>query len=214
MLTSFQVQALLVSALWTVGLALIAFIGGGIVGIVVAIGRVSTNRFIANLAFLYVQIVQGTPLLIQMLLAFFGLAIIGYELPPFAAASLAIIVYASAYFGEIWRGGILSVPKTQWEAAECLALHPIQRFWLVIVPQALRMSTPPTVGFMVQVVKNTSLASVIGVADLTYTGKLINNSTFKPFVVFTLVAALYFLMCYPLAWWSRKLEDRLNVANR
>jgi polar amino acid transport system permease protein len=214
MLTSFQVQALLVSALWTVGLALIAFIGGGIVGIVVAIGRVSTNRFIANLAFLYVQIVQGTPLLIQMLLAFFGLAIIGYELPPFAAASLAIIVYASAYFGEIWRGGILSVPKTQWEAAECLALHPIQRFWLVIVPQALRMSTPPTVGFMVQVVKNTSLASVIGVADLTSTGKLIYNSTFKPFVVFTLVAALYFLMCYPLAWWSRKLEDRLNVANR
>ena len=214
MLTSFQIQALLTSALWTVGLALVAFVGGGAVGLVVAVARVSTSRVTAGLAFLYVQIVQGTPLLVQMLLAFFGLAIIGYELPPFAAASLAIIVYASAYFGEIWRGGILSVPRTQWEAAECLALHPIQRFWLVIVPQALRVSTPPTVSFMVQVVKNTSLASVIGVADLTYTSKLINNSTFKPFVVFTLVAALYFLMCYPLAWWSRKLEDRLNVANR
>lgn len=214
MLTTFQIQALLVGALWTAGLALIAFVGGGAVGLLVAVARVSTSRLIGALAFLYVQIVQGTPLLIQMMLAYFGLSIIGYDLPPFGAASLAIIVYASAYFGEIWRGGILSVPKMQWEAAECLALHPIQRFWLVIVPQALRMSTPPTVGFMVQVVKNTSLASVIGVADLTYTSKLINNSTFKPFVVFVLVAALYFLMCYPLAWWSRKLENRLNVAHR
>lgn len=214
MLTTFQVQALLVSALWTFGLALVAFAGGGIVGLAVAVARVSTSRIIATFAFLYIQIVQGTPLLIQMLLAYFGLSILGYDLPPFAAASLAIVIYASAYFGEIWRGGILSVPRTQWEAAECLALHPMQRFWLVIVPQALRVSTPPTVSFMVQIVKNTSLASVIGVADLTYTSKLINNSTFQPFVVFTLVATLYFLMCYPLAWWSRKLEDRLNVSNR
>ena len=214
MLTTFQIQALLVGALWTFGLAVVAFSGGGVVGLLIAVARVSTNRFIASFAFLYVQIVQGTPLLIQMMLAYFGLSILGYDLPPFAAASLAIIVYSSAYFGEIWRGGILSVPKTQWEAAECLALTPLQRFWLVIVPQALRLSTPPTVGFMVQIVKNTSLSSVIGVADLTYTSKLINNSTFQPFIVFTLVAALYFLMCFPLAWWSRKLEDRLNVSNR
>ena len=166
MLTSFQVQALLTAALWTIGLALIAFIGGGAVGLIVAVARVSANRVIAGLAFFYVQIVQGTPLLIQMMLAYFGLSIIGQELPPFAAASLAMIVYASAYFGEIWRGGILSVPRMQWEAAECLALSPIQRFWLVIVPQALRVSTPPTVGFMVQVVKNTSLASIIGYVDI------------------------------------------------
>jgi polar amino acid transport system permease protein len=214
MLTIFQIQALLVGALWTFGLALVAFSGGGIIGLVVAVSRVSRNRVISTCAFIYVQIVQGTPLLIQMMLAYFGLSIFGYDIPPFAAASVAIMIYASAYFGEIWRGGILSVPKTQWEAAECLALSSMQRFWLVIVPQALRLSTPPTVGFMVQVVKNTSLASVIGVADLTYTSKLINNSTFQPFVVFTIVAALYFIMCFPLAWWSRKLEDRLNVSNR
>ncbi|NVP58258.1 amino acid ABC transporter permease [Mycoplana rhizolycopersici] len=213
MLTTFQIQALLVGALWTVGLALVAFIGGGVIGLLVAVTRVSRHRIVRNLSFLYVQIVQGTPLLIQMMLAYFGLSLLGYDLPPFAAACLAIVVYASAYFGEIWRGGILTVPKTQWEAAECLALSDAQRFWLIIVPQALRLSTPPTVGFMVQVVKNTSLASVIGVADLTYTSKLINNSTFQPFQVFVLVAALYFVMCFPLAWWSRKLEDRLNVSN-
>ncbi|WPE22668.1 amino acid ABC transporter permease [Shinella zoogloeoides] len=214
MLTTFQIQALLVGALWTVGLALVAFAGGGVIGLLVAVTRVSRHRIVRNLSFLYVQIVQGTPLLIQMMLAYFGLSLLGYDLPPFAAACLAIVIYASAYFGEIWRGGILSVPKTQWEAAECLALSDAQRFWLIIVPQALRLSTPPTVGFMVQVVKNTSLASVIGVADLTYTSKLINNSTFQPFQVFVLVAALYFVMCFPLAWWSRKLEDRLNVSNR
>lgn len=214
MLTTFQIQALLVGALWTIGLSLVAFACGGALGLAVAVARVSRLRAVRYAALLYVQIVQGMPLLIQMMLAYFGLSLLGFQLAPFVAASLAITLYASAYFGEIWRGGILSVPKTQWEAAECLALSPMQRFWLVIIPQALRLSTPPTVGFMVQIVKNTSLASVIGVVDLTYTSKLINNSTFKPFLVFTLVAALYFLMCYPLAWWSRKLEDRLNVANR
>ncbi len=214
MLTSFQLQALLVGALWTIGLSLVAFACGGIVGLCVAVARVSRHRLVRYLSLLYVQIVQGTPLIIQMLLAYFGLSLLGFDLPPFAAASLAITIYASAYFGEIWRGGIQSVPATQWEAAECLALSPAQRFWLVIVPQALRLSTPPTVSFMVQVVKNTSLASVIGLADLTYTGKLINNSTFLPFQVFILVATLYFMMCFPLAWWSRKLEDRLNVARR
>lgn len=214
MLTPFQIEALLVGALWTMGLALIAFIFGGALGLIVAVARVSHHRSVRWLSLLYVQLVQGTPLLIQMMLAYFGLALFGLDLPSFVAASIAITVYASAYFGEIWRGGILTVPKTQWEAAECLALSPAMRFWLVVVPQALRLSTPPTVGFMVQIVKNTSLASVIGVADLTYTSKLINNSTFQPFQVFILVAALYFAMCFPLAWWSRKLENRLNAANR
>lgn len=214
MLTPLQYQALLVGALWTAGLALVAFAAGGALGLATAVARVSRNAFVRKLAFLYIQIVQGTPLLIQMMLAYFGLSLLGVEIPPFAAASLAITIYASAYFGEIWRGGILSVPRTQWEAAECLALSPTQRFWLVIVPQALRLSTPPTVSFMVQIVKNTSLASVIGVADLTYTSKLINNSTFQPFQVFVLVAALYFVMCFPLSWWSRKLENRLNVSHR
>ncbi|WP_017998859.1 amino acid ABC transporter permease [Paracoccus sp. N5] len=214
MLTPFQIEALLVGALWTMGLALIAFIFGGALGLTVAVARVSHHRSVRWLSLLYVQLVQGTPLLIQMMLAYFGLALFGLDLPSFVAASIAITVYASAYFGEIWRGGILTVPKTQWEAAECLALSPAMRFWLVVVPQALRLSTPPTVGFMVQIVKNTSLASVIGVADLTYTSKLINNSTFQPFQVFILVAALYFAMCFPLAWWSRKLENRLNAANR
>ncbi|MCV2445715.1 amino acid ABC transporter permease [Paracoccus sp. DMF] len=214
MLTTFQMQALLIAAAWTAGLSLIAFVFGGAVGLLVAVMRVSANRALRAIAFVYIQLVQGTPLLVMMMLSFFGLSILGFSLTPFTAASFAMVIYSSAYFGEIWRGGILAVPKTQWEAAECLALHPVQRFWLVIIPQGLRISTPPTVGFMVQIVKNTSLASVIGVAELTYTSKLINNSTFQPFIIFSVVAVLYFCMCYPLAWWSRKLEDKLNVTHR
>jgi polar amino acid transport system permease protein len=206
-------QAIAVSTLWTVGLSLVAFIGGGLLGLAVALGRTARARPLRLLSGLYVQLIQGTPLLILIFLMYFGLAILGFELSVFTAASVAIVLYAAAYFGEIWRGGIESVARTQHEAAECLGLTHLQALWLVVLPQALRISTPPTVGFAVQVVKNTSLASVIGVADLTYTGKLINNATFQPFVTFTLVAAIYFCLCYPLAWWSRKLENRLNVHN-
>lgn len=212
--SSIQLQAIALSTLWTVGLSLAAFAGGGALGLLIALGRTAQNRVWRLLAGLYVQVIQGTPLLILIFLMYFGLAIVGVELSVFAAAAIAIVVYAAAYFGEIWRGGIDSVSPTQWEAGECLALTRTQTLWLIVLPQALRISTPPTVSFAVQVVKNTSLASVIGVADLTYTGKLINNATFQPFLTFSVVAAIYFCLCYPLAWWSRKLETRLNVNNR
>lgn len=212
--SSFQLQAIATSTLWTLGLSLAAFAGGGALGLLVALGRTSRMRLFRVLAGIYVQLIQGTPLLILIFLMYFGLAILGVELSVFTAAAIALIIYAAAYFGEIWRGGIESVAPTQWEAGECLALTRSQTLWLIILPQALRISTPPTVSFAVQVVKNTSLASVIGVADLTYTGKLINNATFQPFLTFSVVAVIYFCLCFPLAWWSRKLETRLNVHNR
>ena len=85
---------------------------------------------------------------------------------------------------------------------------------LVVLPQALRIATPPTVGFMVQIVKNTSLASVVGFVELARAGQVVNNSLFEPFLVFMLVAALYFLLCFPLSWWSRRLERGLAVRQR
>ena len=117
-------------------------------------------------------------------------------------------IYVSAYLGEIWRGCVEAVPRTQWEAAECLALTRWQRLRLVILPQALRIATPPTVGFLVQIVKNTSLASVVGFVELTRAGQVINNSMFEPFLVFMLIAALYFALCYPLSRWSRRPGER------
>ena len=119
-------------------------------------------------------------------------------------------LYSSAYLGEIWKGCILSVPKTQWEAGECLALTSTQRFVYVILPQALRIAVPPTVGFLVQIVKNTSYSVVIGFFDLTYSAKILNNATLQPFVVFTFAALLYFAVCYPLSVYARRFERRLN----
>jgi polar amino acid transport system permease protein len=209
-----HLQFLIQGAGWTVILSLMAFVGGGLVGFGVALARISRLRWLRWLALGYVQLVQGTPLLILMFLAYFGLSIMGLSLPAIVAAGISMTIYVSAYVGEIWRGCIEAVPKTQWEAAECLALTPSQRLFMVILPQALRMATPPTVGFMVQIVKNTSLASVVGFVELARAGQVINNSLFEPFLVYMLVAGLYFLLCYPLSWWARRLEDRLLVVRK
>jgi len=205
---------MLTGAVWTVGLSLIAFAGGGLLGFAIALARVSRNRLLRWPATVYVQLVQGTPLLIVMFLCYFGLAMLGLNLPAIVAAGLSMTIYVGAYAGEIWRGCIQSVPRTQWEAAECLALRRWQRMRLVILPQAARIATPPTVGFMVQVVKNTSLASIVGFVELTRAGQIVNNSIVAPLLVYMLVAGIYFALCFPLSWWSRKLEVRLNFAHR
>ncbi|MBX3645285.1 MAG: amino acid ABC transporter permease [Rubrivivax sp.] len=205
---------LLQGAVWTLVLSLIAFVGGGVAGFIVALCRISPIRPLRWISTVYVQLVQGTPLLILMFLAYFGLSIVGLSLPALVAAGIAMTIYVSAYIGEIWRGCIQAVPRTQWEAAECLALSRTQRMGLVVLPQALRIATPPTVGFMVQIVKNTSLASVVGFVELTRAGQVVNNSLFEPFLVYMLVAGLYFMLCFPLSWWSRQLERRLLVGHR
>jgi polar amino acid transport system permease protein len=210
-----HVEFLLVAALWTLGLSAIAFVGGGILGFGIALARVSSSALVRGLAGTYVRIVQGTPLLILLFLIYFGLAIVGFNnLPAIIAAGAGLVIYSSGFLGEIWRGCIESVPKTQWEAAECLAMTRWQRMTRVILPQAARIATAPTVGFLVQIIKNTSLASVVGFVELSQAGKLINNSTFQPFIVFITVAVIYFLICYPLSAWSRGLERRLNVGRR
>lgn len=205
---------LLQGAGWTLVLSLMAFVGGGLVGFLVALCRVSPNRTLRYFSIAYVQLIQGTPLLILMFLTYFGLSILGLTLPAIIAAGLSMTVYVSAYIGEIWRGCIQAVPRTQWEAAECLALSRVQRMRLVVLPQALRIATPPTVGFMVQIVKNTSLASVVGFVELARAGQVVNNSIFEPLIVYMLTAGLYFLLCFPLSWWSRQLEHRLLVTHR
>lgn len=207
-----HLQFLVQGAGWTLLLSLIAFAGGGLVGFVVALCRVSPVRALRWASLGYVQLVQGTPLLILMFLAYFGLSILGFNLLALVAAGLSMTVYVGAYIGEIWCGCIQAVPRTQWEAAECLALSRVQRMRLVVLPQALRIATPPTVGFMVRIVKNTSLASVVGFVELARAGQMVNNSLFEPFLVYTLVAGLYFCLCLPLSWWSRKLERRLLVS--
>jgi polar amino acid transport system permease protein len=197
-------------ALWTVGLSLIALIGGGIVGLVIALARISPLRSVRLVSGAYVQLIQGTPLLVILFLGYFGLAAIGFRTSPLIAAGISLVIYVAAYLGEIWRGSLESVPKPQWEAAEGLALSRPQRMMTVILPQAIRIATPPTVGFMVQIIKNTSLASVVGFVELMRAGQIINNTLFEPFAVYAIIAVIYFVMCYPLSVLSAKLERRMG----
>ena len=205
-----QIGFIFQGAGWTLVLSLMGFVGGGLVGLPLALARARGGRALRLITGAYVQLVQGVPLPVIMFLCYFGISIAGYDLPSLVAAGLAMTAYASAFLGEVWKCCIQAVPKTQWEAAESLALSPLQRVVHVILPQAVRIAVAPTVGFLVQIVKNSSYAVVIGFFDLTYSARVVNNSTFEPFVVFTLAAVLYFAMCYPLSVLSYRLEKRLS----
>jgi polar amino acid transport system permease protein len=214
MITTFGWQEALFlvgSARWTMLLTLLAFLGGGILGGAVALLRLARNRTIRVIATIYIQLIQSIPVLMVLFLAYYGLSLAGFELPPLLAASLSLGVYVSAYLAEIWRGAIEAVPFQQWEASASLALSRAQQYRYIVIPQALRLSLPPTVGFLVQLVKNTSIVSVVGFVELSRAGQLINNATFEPFKIFGVVALVYFLICFPLSRLSRRLERVLHV---
>ena len=204
------VRNLLLAARWTVVLSIVAFIGGGIVGLVLLYARIGGNRVATTLVGGYVQVFQGTPLLIQLFLAFFGIAALGVPVSPWIAASVCLTLYSSAYLAEIWRGCVDAVPKGQWEAAKSLGLSFVQQLRLIVLPQAAKIAVAPTVGFMVQVIKGTALASIIGFVEITKTGGMIANATFEPFLIYSFVARFYFA----LSWWSKRLELRLAVSAR
>ncbi|OPA86113.1 amino acid ABC transporter permease [Pseudomonas fluorescens] len=201
---------LLLAMRWTIGLSLIAFIGGGVVGALLVVMRLTGNRLVRGLVMLYVQLFQGTPLLLQLFLVYFGLAMFGVRTTPLVAASVCLTLYASAYLTEIWRGSVESVHLGQWEASASLALSFSEQMRYVILPQAMRAGIAPTVGFMVQVVKATALTSVIGFVEMTRAGQIITNATFQPFVIYGSVALMYFALCFPLSWYSRVLEQKLR----
>lgn len=205
---------LLQGAGWTIILSVLAFVLGGAAGFIVMLGRISRMGWLRFITLLYVQAIQGIPLLIIIFIIYYGLGILGVSLPPLLAASVALMVYCSAFLGEIWRGAVEAVPRTQTEAAECLALTRWQTLRDVILPQAIRIATPSTVGFLVQVLKSTSLVSVIGFIELTRAAQVINNTIFQPFAVFGIAGAIYFALCYPISRWSRSLERNLNVGRR
>ncbi len=206
-----HVGYMLEGVLWTLILSALAFVLGGFAGFGMLLLRISRFRLVRQMSFVVVQIIQGIPLLVILFAVYFGLGIVGVQVPPLVAAGVAMMIYCAAFLAEIWRGCVLAVPRTQFEAAECLALSRWQSLTKVILPQALRIATPPTVGFMVQVVKSTSLASVVGFVELTRAAQIINNSTFQPFLVFGIAGAMYFAVCWPLSAWSRVLERKLHV---
>ena len=207
-----EMMFILRSAGWTLLLTALAFTIGSIMGGGLAILRLSQNRFLRSIASGYILVIQSIPLLMVLFMSYYGLSMFGIELPSFFAASASLAIYCSAYLAEIWRGSIESVPFQQWEASSSLALTRAQQYRYIILPQAIRISLPPTVGFLVQLVKNTSIVSVVGFVELSRAGTLVNNATFQPFQVFGVVAAIYFAICFPLSRLSRHLEKVMNAS--
>ena len=205
---------LLLAMRWTLLLSAGAFLFGGLIGVAIALARVSAARPLRWLSVVYIRVFQGTPLLLQLFLVFFGGDLIGLDLGPYVSAILGLSLNAGAFLGEIWRGALQAVPRGQTEAARALGLDYRARMLRVVAPQALRVAIPPTVGYLVNLVKSTSLASIIGFVELTRAGQMINNATFQPFKIFGIVALLYFLLCWPLTIVSRRLETKLAVAHR
>jgi polar amino acid transport system permease protein len=204
---------LLAALRWTLLLSLVAFAGGIAFGFVIALARTSPFIALRGLAALYIQIFQGTPLLIQLFIAYYGFAVLfDIRIDTWSAVCLAFTAYAAAFLGEIWRGAIQAIPGQQWESADCIALNYSAKLRYVILPQAFRLSIPPTVGFLVQLIKATSVAAIIGFVELTRAGQLITNVTFQPMIVYPIIAAVYFIICSPLSQLSRMLERRLDAA--
>ena len=198
---------------WTLLLSLVAFVGGGLVGFAIAILRTTESRTLRLLTAGYIQLFQGTPVLMQLFVFYYGLAVLlGMQVDAWPAVALAFTLYAGAFLGEIWRGSIQAIPRTQWEASACLSLSYLQQLRYVILPQAMRISIPPTVGFLVQLIKNTSIAAIIGFVELTRAGQLMTNVTFKPMIIYPAVAARYFGLCWPLSLLAQYLERRIDTA--
>ncbi len=199
---------LLLAARWTIVLSIIAFVGGGVAGVALLAMRVSPFQSLRRIVMMYVELFQGTPLLMQLFLGFFGLPLLGVEVSPWLAATAVLTLYTSAYLADIWRGCVEAVPRGQWNAAASLGMNWPQRLRYVVWPQAWKIAIPPTVGFLVQVVKSTALTSIIGLTELTKTGTMITNGVFRPFPIYAMVALIYFAICFPLTWYARSLERR------
>jgi polar amino acid transport system permease protein len=210
--TSTILMHLLLASLWTIGLSAFAFVSGGIFGCVILWARLSDLLFVRALARLFIDVFQGTPLLMQLFLLFFGIALFGVNTSPWMAASLALTLWTAAYVAEIWRGCVEAIARGQWEASAALALTRFEQMRYVIVPQAVRIALAPTIGFSVQVIKGTALTSIIGFVELTKAGTVLNNATFRPFLVYSLVALIYFCLCFPLSMIAQKLETRFHAA--
>ncbi|PLZ01239.1 amino acid ABC transporter permease [Burkholderia sp. WAC0059] len=203
---------LLLAARWTLVLSLVSFVAGGLVGFALLVMRVSRSPVLRFLVRIYIEIFQGTPLLLQLFVVFFGLPLVGINVAPWIAATIGLTFFTSAYLAEIWRGCVEAIPHGQWEASSSLAMSYFEQLRHVILPQAARIAVGPTVGFGVQAIKDTALVSIIGFAELTKAGTEISNATFRPFLVYGLVALIYFALCYPLTRYARTLQRKWHAA--
>ena len=193
-----------------------AALGSGLLlGLFVALGRMSPQHWLQAAASAYVEAFRNTPALIQLMWVYYCLPILtGINLDAIVSATIALALNGSAYIAEIIRAGIQSVDRGQIEAAHTLRLSYGQTMRKVVLPQAFRQMIPPFVNESVSLLKFSSLVSVLGVADLTYQAQVVSTTTFRPIEIFTFIGIVYFLLCTALSYVARRLEARLAVSDR
>ena len=198
----------------TLAVTAIAFVVGLVVGVGVALARLSRAFWIRHFGDLYVEIIRGTPFLVQVLIAYFGIApLIGVE-NKFFVGAIALGFFAAAYMGEIFRAGIESVDRGQFEAARSLGLSRPQMMRHIVFPQAFRRMIPPLTGELIALTKESSLLYAIGVAELMLAGRQMGADTYRNFEAYLIVAAFYLVITIPLSVLARGLERRLGTSAR
>lgn len=206
-----EIFFIIFSVRWTFLLTAIALVGSAVGGIIIALALTSGKRAFEWPATAIVRVFQGTPLLMQLFLAFFTPSLFGYNVDALTAAAIGLSLNGSAFLGDIWRGCIATVPRGQSEAATALGLNYFTRNFEIVLPQAFRIALPPTIGYLVQLIKGTSLAAIIGFVEITRAGQIINNMTFTPFAIFGIVGVMYFVICWPLSIYSSYMERKIML---
>ena len=194
---------------WTLLLSAFAIIGGGVIAVAVVACRLTRPRALQAAGGVYVFLFQAVPPLMLLFLVFYGGGLFDIRLEPWSAALVAFSLFSSAYLAEIWESAIRAVPRHQWESAQALSFDGPRMLALIIIPQAVPVAIPPTVAFLVNLIKTTSLASIIGFIELVRASQLISNATLRPLPVYAFVSAIYFMLCWPLSLWAQALEVRV-----
>ncbi|WP_027858186.1 amino acid ABC transporter permease [Marinobacterium jannaschii] len=209
---NWQMGPLLKGLVVTIEISIYSLILAIILGLIFGLMRVSSNVALRNLAITYVEIIRGTPLLVQIFIFYFFIGTV-LDLDRFTAGVIALAVFSGAYVAEITRGGIQSIPKGQMEAARSVGMTYIQAMRYVILPQAFKRVLPPLAGQFINLIKDSSLVSVIAITDLTKAGREVVAGSFAPFEVWFTVALLYLVLTSSLSWGVQRLEKRLAASD-
>lgn len=210
-------ESLLHGALWTVVLCLVSGSLGTLLGLILGLASTSPSRIARWIAAVYVHVIRGIPLLVIVFFAYFGIPLMfpALDLSAFTTAVIALTVFTAAYMAETFRGSINAVPRGQSEAAVALGLSYVRKYRYVILPQAMRIAVPPAIGFLIALIKDSSLVTVIGFLELTHAGTVVSNLTAQPIITYSVVAALYFVVCYGVSrlgrWYEKKTGQRDDI---
>lgn len=197
---------LLLAARWTIAISLLGMAVGLGLGILVCVARLSPNRLLSGFAALYISFFRGVPLLVQLITFFYILPYVGIDLPATVAAFTSIGMCSAAYNAEILRGSLQAIPPGQKEAADALGIRPFSLWSRILVPQALRIGLPSHINELILLVKVSSLASVVGIGELTRVAQNITGQTYRPLEIYLAAAAIYLAINVVLAWGGRRAE--------